>query len=433
MDTVLRQDLIDVALRATDAYLGIEKHSLKNNFATNQDIHDFTFYLSQAHDALTQLGDIDNHADYMNMHLETMMKLAKHDDATIYDLPFTHVSKSHLGAVEESIQLDEEAAKGLAAKAAKSGVSLGTLRKVYSRGVAAWRTGHRPGTTPQQWGMARVNSYITKGKTYHTADKDLREETQNVNQITTNFVKHYEDDPMGAFMHAKSSYLDAISRASTFSVKAHDLHKSHEKMSKEEFQNSVMNHFGKHLQVHGFPKHASQKWGYAEHAFVKELMHSDKTKNITEQSKKKSDQHLTDDDIDDIVKNVDWEDIVHTYDDDELEKEEQLEEKLSPQARIKKQREFTRTGTKRNILLQMKLKRPSSPSQIQKRAVVAARTVLAKRFLQGRTRDQLSPQEKDILEARLKRMRELGIQQIVAQRLVPKIRQIEQKRLKSRR
>lgn len=71
----------------------------------------------------------------------------------------------------------EEADSGLAAKASKSGISIGTLRKVYRRGVAAWNSGHRPGTTPQQWGMARVNSYITKGKgTYHGADKDLREE-----------------------------------------------------------------------------------------------------------------------------------------------------------------------------------------------------------------------------------------------------------------
>ena len=63
---------------------------------------------------------------------------------------------------------------GLKKKAAKSGISLGTLKKVYNRGMAAWRTGHRPGTTPQQWGMARVNSYITKGKgTYYGADSDL--------------------------------------------------------------------------------------------------------------------------------------------------------------------------------------------------------------------------------------------------------------------
>lgn len=72
--------------------------------------------------------------------------------------------------------LDEAAESGLAAKAAKSGISIGTLRKVYNRGMAAWRTGHRPGTTPQQWAMARVNSYITKGKTYNTTDKDLRED-----------------------------------------------------------------------------------------------------------------------------------------------------------------------------------------------------------------------------------------------------------------
>lgn len=65
--------------------------------------------------------------------------------------------------------------EGLKKKAAKSGISYGTLKKVYNRGMAAWRTGHRPGTTPQQWGMARVNSYITKGKgTYYGADADLR-------------------------------------------------------------------------------------------------------------------------------------------------------------------------------------------------------------------------------------------------------------------
>jgi len=78
-------------------------------------------------------------------------------------------------AQNEEYELDESES-ALAKKAAASGVSLGTLKKVYSRGIAAWRTGHRPGTTPQQWGMARVNSYITKGKgTYHGADKDLRE------------------------------------------------------------------------------------------------------------------------------------------------------------------------------------------------------------------------------------------------------------------
>ena len=45
-------------------------------------------------------------------------------------------------------------------KSKASGISVGTLKKVYRRGVAAWKTGHRPGTTPSQWGHARVNAFI---------------------------------------------------------------------------------------------------------------------------------------------------------------------------------------------------------------------------------------------------------------------------------
>ena len=59
-------------------------------------------------------------------------------------------------------------------KSKKSGISVGTLKKVYSRGVAAWKTGHRPGTTPSQWGHARVNAFIRKKKQGGlNHDKDL--------------------------------------------------------------------------------------------------------------------------------------------------------------------------------------------------------------------------------------------------------------------
>jgi hypothetical protein len=68
---------------------------------------------------------------------------------------------------------NEDADKSLAKKAEKSGISVSILKQVYKRGVAAWRTGHRPGTTPEQWGHARVNSFITGGKTRTTADADL--------------------------------------------------------------------------------------------------------------------------------------------------------------------------------------------------------------------------------------------------------------------
>ena len=75
---------------------------------------------------------------------------------------------------EEMIKFTEKAKKGLAAKAEKSGMPQSVLRSVYNRGMAAWKTGHRPGTTPQQWAMARVNSFTTKSSgTWGGADKDL--------------------------------------------------------------------------------------------------------------------------------------------------------------------------------------------------------------------------------------------------------------------
>lgn len=55
-----------------------------------------------------------------------------------------------------------------------TGIPLSTITTIYNRGLAAWRTGHRPGASPQAWGYARVHSFATKGKTYYTADKDLQ-------------------------------------------------------------------------------------------------------------------------------------------------------------------------------------------------------------------------------------------------------------------
>jgi hypothetical protein len=58
-------------------------------------------------------------------------------------------------------------------KAKATGVPLKAIKASYDRGMAAWRTGHRPGATEQQWGYARVHSFLLCGKTYHTTDSDL--------------------------------------------------------------------------------------------------------------------------------------------------------------------------------------------------------------------------------------------------------------------
>ena len=64
-------------------------------------------------------------------------------------------------------------ALSLKQKAEATGVPLHIIKKVYNRGMAAWRTGHRPGATQQQWGYARVHSFLLKGKTYRTTNSDL--------------------------------------------------------------------------------------------------------------------------------------------------------------------------------------------------------------------------------------------------------------------
>ena len=72
---------------------------------------------------------------------------------------------------EETMDLNEKI-EGLVNKSKKSGVAYSILKQVYNRGMAAWRTGHRPGTTPQQWAFARVNSFLTGGGA-RKADADL--------------------------------------------------------------------------------------------------------------------------------------------------------------------------------------------------------------------------------------------------------------------
>src|SRR6056300_1439733 len=67
-----------------------------------------------------------------------------------------------------------EQIEGLKNKAEKSGMPYGILKKVYDRCMGAWRGGHRPGASQQQWAFARVNSFITKSSgTWGGADKDL--------------------------------------------------------------------------------------------------------------------------------------------------------------------------------------------------------------------------------------------------------------------
>ena len=90
---------------------------------------------------------------------------------------------------EKLLELEENDA-ALKKKAEKSGMPLGVLKQVFKRGVAAWKGGHRPGTNPQQWGLARVNSFVTKSSgTWGKADADL------ARKVRGEEVVHEQDEP----------------------------------------------------------------------------------------------------------------------------------------------------------------------------------------------------------------------------------------------
>jgi nicotinamide mononucleotide adenylyltransferase len=134
------------------------------------------------------------------------------------DMPQSKHTKKYHALYDERINnsqmrddMNEEASKGLAAKAKKSGIPLSTLRKVYNRGMAAWRSGHRPGTTPQQWAMARVNSYITKGKgTYYGADADLRKENISTDYVGTGMNVPYYGSYDKVAVHNEGKDIDKM-------------------------------------------------------------------------------------------------------------------------------------------------------------------------------------------------------------------------------
>ena len=119
---------------------------------------------------LTKLGDEDDLPTWWTNKVATAV--SRLDDMSDY-----------IDTQVEDVQLDEKIA-GLVKKADKSGMPYSVLKKVYDRGMAAYKTGHRPGTTPQQWAMARVNSFVTKSSgTWGKADKDLAKQVEQLEEL----------------------------------------------------------------------------------------------------------------------------------------------------------------------------------------------------------------------------------------------------------
>ena len=140
-------------------------------------------------------------------------------------------------------------------------------------------------------------------------------------------------------------------------------------------------------------------------------------------------EQFTEEDINEMVDNLTWEDIIDLYSDEDLieEEAELLDEKMSAQSRLKRRQSFARGRSRRNTAKGMKLRRASTPQILQNRAQLAARRAIYQRLLRGRDKSSLSASEKDRIEQQVKGMK--SIQASIATRMVPKMRSIEQKRL----
>jgi hypothetical protein len=105
-------------------------------------------------------------------------------DEAFESMQLEQQSSSSSIAPRSNFTLEEKAIDALKKKSSKTGISYSVLKRVYDRGMAAWKSEHRPGTTPQQWAFARVNSFVTKSKgTWGGADKDLASKVKSEGKV----------------------------------------------------------------------------------------------------------------------------------------------------------------------------------------------------------------------------------------------------------
>ena len=130
-------------------------------------------------------GLTDKQKKSHDRHLEKQGKKSDSDKSAYKQSPADKKAKTipskHTNKFKQMYGEDylNEKIAGLEKKAKKSGMPYSILKKVYDRGMAAWKGGHRPGTTPQQWAFARVNSVTTKSSgTWGKADSDLAKQVR---------------------------------------------------------------------------------------------------------------------------------------------------------------------------------------------------------------------------------------------------------------
>jgi hypothetical protein len=390
-DIQVQHELLKTALLATDGYLNVEAHAKKAGEASAPMLKEFTSFYNIAYQALNSLGILDQHEPYMKDHLKVMWSLSQDEDATLADDPYTS-NPSGGGGMDESVTFKiQEASKRPDRPLPKTDLRVG------DKVVADTSKENYPGGHKQRTGtVTRVGE-----KGVHIKTDDSKEPEWHPYKI----VKKHKDNINEAF---KAPTPTAAER----------MYANQQKLRKEK----------------GLPDPSQyKKMADQKQKEIEGIKNENRVISFNTYINEEVEDILSEKEMEEMVNRLDWEDIVDFYDEDELvdvEEDsmyEELDEALSAQARLKKRQSFQRTKGKRNVAKGLKLKRASDSVTLQKRARQAARRSIMKKLLRGRSKSQLSASEKDRVETQLSGMK--NIMATLQQRLVPKVRSIEQKRL----
>jgi hypothetical protein len=167
-DIQVQHELLKTALEATDNYLFIEKRAAEAGQATSAMVHEFTYEMSRAHDALQTLGVLDQHQPYMDTHVQAIAKLYGYPTSTLLNQPYAHVPASDYGEVDESKEFWDSAKER--ADEPKEKLSPAWKAKAKARAAAAGRK--YPNMVDNVWAAQKQESILVSFANFITEEND---------------------------------------------------------------------------------------------------------------------------------------------------------------------------------------------------------------------------------------------------------------------
>ena len=136
-------------------------------------------------------------------------------------------------------------------------------------------------------------------------------------------------------------------------------------------------------------------------------------------------EEVTEDEIDALIESIEWEDIIHMYDDSEL-----VMEAISATERIKMSQKLKSRKFLMAMARRVKLRRAAPTDILTRRSKVSARKMVMNKLLKGRNKTELSASERNNIEVRASKM--LSMMKNLPTKLLPKVRELDRQRVASR-